>query len=245
MRSSAPFQPDDLADLDGLLDQATAVVAMWDIHAGARDPRIVGLRHDVDNRIEPAVDMAAWEAERGYRATYYILHTAPYWDNKALLERSLHTISEQGHEIGIHNNALAESARTGRDPRLILVEAIVELQGYGYDIQGTVAHGDPGCYGPDGQVAFVNDQLFEECVRPEYVQPLEPVPLHQFGLAYDANWLGRGAYLSDSGGRWNPPGFQAAADLFPFLQGQLHILVHPDWWAEAFAPITLQEATHG
>lgn len=234
MHSSAPFRPDDLADLDGLLEQATAVVSMQEIHAGARDPRIIGLRHDVDNVIKPAVEMAHWEFERGYRSTYYILHTAPYWHDKDLLQKSLYLIAEFGHEIGIHNNALAESARTGRDPRLLLVEAIVELQGYGYEITGTVAHGDPACYGPDGQVAFVNDQLFEECVRPEYVQPLEPVSLASFGLAYDANWLGRAAYLSDSGGRWSQPGFDTVHDLFPFLQGQLHMLVHPDWWAEAF-----------
>ena len=59
-----------------------------------------------------------------------------------------------------------------------------------------------------------------------------------FDLDYDANWLDRGAYLSDSGGRWSAPGFDLVAQEFPF-PGQLHMLVHPDWWAKAFVPLYL------
>ena len=96
MRTHAPFRPDDLVALDGLLEQATAVVTMAEIHAGVSDPRIIGLRHDVDNVIEPAVEFALWEAERGYRSTYFVLHSAPYWQDKDLLQRSLHRIAERG-----------------------------------------------------------------------------------------------------------------------------------------------------
>jgi hypothetical protein len=236
MRPHAPFGPDDLDRLDELLEQAIAVVPMLDIHAGVRDPRIIGLRHDVDNAIEPAVDFAIWEAERGYRSTYYILHTAPYWQDKRLLKESLDTIADAGHEIGIHNNALAEYTRTGRDPRMILLDAMRELDELGHPAQGTVAHGDQDCRDRGGRIRFVNDQLFRECRRLEY----EPIPipattsLKHFGLAYDANWLGRAAYISDSGGIWSTP-FEAAAQAFPHPDGQLHMLIHPDWWAEAFA----------
>jgi hypothetical protein len=45
--------------------------------------------------------------------------------------------------------------------------------------------------------------------------------------------LSRGTYLSDSGGRWSQPFEQIAAERV----GQLHMLVHPDWWGEAFAPV--------
>jgi hypothetical protein len=64
---------------------------------------------------------------------------------------------------------------------------------------------------------------------------LRPASLADFGLEYDANWLGRAMYLSDSGGRWCDPGFDKIAAGFPY-EGQLHILVHPDWWVQAFAP---------
>jgi hypothetical protein len=237
VRSHAPFRADDLAHLDELLELATAVVPMADIHAGARDHRIIGLRHDVDNRIEPAVEFAAWEAERGYRATYYILHTAPYWQDKPLLQDALDAIADGGHEIGIHNNALAEHNRTGKDPRLILCEAILELQTYGHPVSGTVAHGDQDCRDETGRVRFVNDQIFTDCQRPELDPPPIAEPLSNFGLDYDANWLGRAAYLSDSGGNWSEPGYGATRMLFPPATGQLHMLVHPDWWDQAFTPL--------
>jgi hypothetical protein len=215
---------------------------MGHIAGGQRWDRVIGLRHDVDNVIEPAVEFAAWEAERGYRSTYFILHTAPYWKDKSLLVRSLELIAGCGHEIGIHNNAIAAASVCGRDPRMILADAVSELRGYGFDIRGTVAHGDSLCYGPDGMVRFVNDEMFTECVRETIGKPqrtvagvtLQPVPLSTFGLDYDANWLGSRVYLSDSGGKWSQPGFDETAEGFPFDR-QLQILVHPDWWPQAFA----------
>jgi hypothetical protein len=51
-------------------------------------------------------------------------------------------------------------------------------------------------------------------------------------LDFDANWLPRGDYLSDSGGRWSQP-FSEVAAAWP-ARGQLHMLVHPCWWTEAF-----------
>lgn len=238
MNARAPFQPHDLNDLDAcLLDRALAVVPMQQIQAGQRHPNIIGLRHDVDNVIKPAVDFARWEHERGYRSTYFILHTAPYWHNKTLLRKSLEMIADLGHEIGIHNNAFAASLLTGRDPADILAEAIHELRGYGHEITGTVAHGDSLCRDTSGAVRFVNDQLFRECRRRELAQTIGGFPaggssLADFHLDYDANWIGRHTYLSDSGGRWSQP-FQTVADGFPY-PGQLHMLVHPDWWGEAF-----------
>jgi hypothetical protein len=98
VRARAPFQPQDLQELDSrLLDKAVSVVPMGHIAGGQRWDRVIGLRHDVDNVIEPAVEFAAWEAERGYRSTYFILHTAPYWKDKSLLVRSLELIAGCGH----------------------------------------------------------------------------------------------------------------------------------------------------
>lgn len=241
MRTVEPFQQDDLAELDmRLLDRAARVVAMEDVAQGDTEPGVIGLRHDVDNVIEPAVAMAEWEAERGYRSTYFILHTAPYWDNKTLLQDSLAAISEQGHEIGIHCNALAEACETGRDPADILHQAIDELRSYGYPVTGVVAHGDRLCH----TVGFVNDEMFLESRRSSRGEPtrelggvhtvkLAPVSRERFGLEYDASWLPRADYLSDSGGRWSQP-FSEVAERFPTLKGQLHMLVHADWWPQAF-----------
>jgi hypothetical protein len=56
-----------------------------------------------------------------------------------------------------------------------------------------------------------------------------------FGFDYDPNWLPRGNYISDSGGEWSQS-FNDVAEAWP-TQGQLHILVHPCWWREAFVGV--------
>jgi len=225
-----PFQPQDLACLDvQLLDKAYAVREMAWIAAGVTSNHVIGLRHDLDNILEPAVDFAMWEAERGYKATYFVLHGTAYWDDKRLLRESLEVIAEHGHEIGLHNNALAEASTTGQDPRAILAGALDELRGYGFDVRGTVAHGDSRCYS-GGKLAFVNDEMFRECGRGN---DRAVCSLKDFGLDYDASWLPRGSYLSESGGRWSAP-FDEFAAGFPY-DGQTHVLLHPCWWVQAFA----------
>ncbi len=239
MNSHAPFQPSDLWQLDALLSRAGAVVPMSEIADGNHDERVIGMRHDVDNDILPAVDMACWEQERGYRSTYFILHTAPYWEDKKKLVSALLAIHGLGHEIGFHLNAITEAISTAEDPIDIAQDAVDELRGYGYDVRGVVAHGDNACY----QHHFINDEIFTESRRPGYGAAdrvvggvkLDPISRVELGFDYDPNWLPRGDYISDSGGKWSQP-FDALADRFP-LEGQLHMLVHPDWWKEAFVTV--------
>lgn len=236
MREREPFQQDDLAALGSFLDRSVAVVTMEDVWVGTRSDQMIGMRHDCDNEIESAVRMAEWEAERGYRATYYILHTAPYWDDKPLLTESLERIAECGHRIGIHNDAITAGFQTRRDPVAVLTEAVEELRGYGHAVESTVAHGHRLCH----IAHYVNDELFVECRRADYghisrLGGITPVSLAELGLLFDANWLHRGDYLSDSGGEWSQP-FIEAAEAWP-TRGQLHMLVHPCWWSECWEKV--------
>lgn len=255
MRERAPFQASDLAELDMLLlDRAQAVIAMEDVHDGNRDPRCIGLRHDVDgtsrqtrDALATAVKIAGWEAERGYRSTYYVLHTAPYWGAAGFAD-SLHRIAEYGHEIGIHSNALAEALRTGHDPDTILAVAIGELRALGFRVRGVAGHGDPFCNRDraPGEITFANDEQFLECARPQEGDPdrtisrgkitlkLKPRPLADFGLEYEALKI---AYrereilpfrISDSGGRWLNPGWEETVE---------------KWNADRFRYPSLAEAT--
>jgi hypothetical protein len=235
------FSARDLAQLDTiLLPPARAVVSMQEIHAGARDEDVIGLRHDVDDNpgaLQTALKLADWEAARGYRSTYFILHTARYWRDERTLRPALEQIAAAGHELGIHANALTVALRAGGDPAEILHAALERLRGYGFPIVGVAPHGDPACH----RAGFVNDELFAECPRPDWGAPdreltldgrtvqLQPRPLADFGLRYETYRLPHGRYLSDSGGAWNVPP-ESVAD----GPGQLHILQHPDWWSRAF-----------
>lgn len=243
MRTQSPFRSDDLREFDErLLSQADGVVSIDEARANLTNHRIIGMRHDVDNDLHPAVAMAEWEHERGYTATYFILHSAPYWQDKDLLRESLERIAGAGHEIGFHTNALATALLTGRDPADIVAEGVGELRSYGYTVKGVVAHGDALCHKVAG--GFVNDELFAECVRPSYGHPervlewqgrqvkIERRSWAEFGFEYDPNWLSRALEISDSGGRLHFD-FDEVVEAFPLPNGQIQCLAHPCWWREA------------
>lgn len=247
MNLQAPFTPADLEELHTeLFSRADRVVPMRDVFMGDTDAKVIGLRHDVDDNpgsFQTALKMAEWEFEHGYSSTYFLLHGSYYWD-EALVEAK--RFEELGHEVGIHVNGIAEALRRREDPHRILARAVHELRNAGVRVVGCVAHGDPLC----GKAHFVNDEMFLESPRPRVgapdrmiehegvVCPLQPVSRSVYGLEYDANWLSRGDYISDSGGHWNPreDSFDRAVDHFSEA-GQLHMLIHPDWWSEAFAPL--------
>lgn len=244
MRACEPFQCDDLEQLDGLLGRADAVVSMREIHAGAHGRQVIGLRHDMDNMFRPSLELARWEHDRGYRATYFVLHDAPYWDDPGLRD-GLEEIASLGHEIGIHANAIAEALRTGGDQHGILENAVGRLRSWGHRVTGVAAHGDPLCH----RAGFVNDEQFVECARPDQGAPdrllrlnghrvrIEPRPLAAYGLEYETLRVGdRRLYLSDSGGAWNVR-WDDLCSMFPHPDGQLHILMHPCWWEQAFTAV--------
>ena len=248
MNVSSPFQASDLEELDArLYSQADRVVPMRDIWKGDTGRRVIGLRHDVDDNpgsFETALAMAKWEMEHGYSSTYYLLHGSHYW-NADNLWRAVE-FEELGHEVGIHVNAIAEALRVRRSPEWILIEALGDLRSVGVRVEGCVAHGDPLCRHRNGKVRFVNDEMFTESPRPEFGKPsrcvinekiavlIEPRSRSDFHLGYDANWLPRSNYLSDSGGKWSQP-FDLVCKTFG--AGQLHVLIHPDWWSNAFVGV--------
>lgn len=249
MRAVGPFDQRDLDALDTLFQMADRVVPMRDIHKGDSNPRTIGLRHDVDDNpgsLETAVRMAEWEFEHGYSSTYYLLHDSHYWNDEMLVLAE--HMQELGHEIGLHVNAISIALRDNRIPGAVLLEALEYLR-TSVRVVGCVAHGDMDwCY-HKGDLLYVNDEMFSESARPDLGAPdrtitakngvrLRLVPLSRevFGLEYDANWLPRGDYMSDSGYTWRPMFEEVKAR---FGEGQLHVLVHPDWWARAFQGVTV------
>lgn len=273
-KTSRRFGLEDLAPLEDLFEQATAVVGMGQVHRGARDPSIIGLRHDVDRDLEATLSFAAWEAERGYRATYFLLPTAAYWHGGREGELSIYerpnwpkpsrelaeavkVLAGLGHEIGFHNNALAAALASGEgtDPGKILRHELKALRSLGVEVKGVAAHGDPACWDKAGAgrvCLFANYEMFLECPAPVRGEPdrrivsrlgeldLEPVSLAEYGLDYESFYLPRSVLISDSrcvkrlafyGGELDPlEGDGAWDDLELPREGQLHALLHPEWW---------------
>jgi len=162
----APFTAEDLRELDErLLSKADYVVQMRE--AVVPYQGLLGLRHDVDNTFEPCVQLAEWEAERGYHATYYILHDSPYW-NTPELRPGLERIADLGHEIGLHTNAIAVALQTGRCPHEIVAGALDRLRYWGHDVVGVVAHGDPQI-ADDGRRRGAGDEIDHEFPEVEIV----------------------------------------------------------------------------
>lgn len=114
-----------------------------DTYRRHRSPAIA-LRHDVDYSLDSALELACWEAEHGIRATYFLLHTAPYWDDPRLLDKCAQ-LADFGHEIGLHTNLLPAWYEHGGAPEEQLTAVLARLRAGGLAITGSAAHGDPLC----------------------------------------------------------------------------------------------------
>jgi hypothetical protein len=258
MNRYGPFTRADLDELGAFYDTTHGVIAMREVLAGNRHPKVVAVRHDVDNHqhaLATAVELARWEAENGWRSTYFLLHTAAYWLDGRWREAA-DTIAGLGHEIGLHVDAVAYALEHGGDPHNIVSAALHEMRAAGHTVTGIVGHGNQLCH----RAAFANDEQFTECVRDNMGAPdrvlrygtrtlkLDPRPLADFGLEYESIGLrcvdsGDGVmrtrrgqlYNTDSGGKWYYPFEDTVRKFRRVRDGQLHLLVHPDHWSQAFA----------
>jgi hypothetical protein len=209
---------------------------------------VVLVRHDIDHDYETALALAAWEHDRGIRATYCVLHTAWYYgelrngryehtDELVRLCRQLH---EWGHEVNLHNNAVVVALEKGCDPVRLLQEELDFIRGEGVPVVGTAMHGDALCR----KLGFRNCEIFREAVREEFGGPrtvshggasveLGAVGYADLGLTYEAYDMAWGRYVTDSGGalrsRLDVPGLARIAhpDGPQCVTG---VLTHPVWW---------------
>ena len=230
VRTHAPFRPDDLVALDGLLEQATAVVTMGEIHAGAgpADHRPAPRRRQRDRACrrdgltgKPSAATARPISSSTRRPTGRTSRCfAARWRRSPARAR---VRDPQRRARGVGEDGPRPEDDPGRgDHRAALL---------GFDVAGTVAHGARDCYGPRSLV-FVNDQLFRECVRPEY-EPGCQLRLPSRASAWPTTRTGSSGARHLRLGRALVAGLRDGRLGLP-LAGQLHMLVHPDWWGEAF-----------
>jgi hypothetical protein len=197
------------------------------MRAFARGEGDLALRHDVDSRLESALALARLERERGLRATYFVLHTAPYWRDPSLLPQ-LRRLQDLGHEIGFHNDLVTLQLVEGLDAREVLGRELERLRAAGIEVVGAAAHGSPWCH----RLGFHNNYVFAGWDEPvpgfpstEVPQKLDPA---EFGLEYEAYHVPNDVYFSDStfveGRRAHP------ADLRLDAGKRTIVLVHPCHW---------------
>jgi hypothetical protein len=205
----------------------------------ARGRGNLGLRHDVDLRLDSALVLGALEHERGIRATYFVLHTAPYWDRPDVVDR-LRELQELGHEIGFHNDLVTAQRVHGQDPRRILSAALERLRAGGLDVVGAAAHGSPWCH----RLGFHNNYVFEGWDEPLPGFPSTDVPdkldPREFGLEYEAYHVAADRHLSDSSfdsrrRRWHPAELVGES---PNPAECVVVLVHPCHWDRGVAAKT-------
>lgn len=219
---------------------------------------LIALRHDVDYDLDLALEMSYWEHEWGICSSYYLLHTADYWQDNRFYEKCLQ-IQEFGHEIGLHLNVLTEWME-GKidDVGLRLKNLLQELREAGVIISGISPHGDRCCY----EKAFINYWGFAELLpdnpqsewglsaegirvdeKPFQIQypttheliredgerfPLWSLSMQELGLHYEAMHVPYDAYYTDSGGNWSRSRDPLTAR--SLQKGRHQILIHPIYW---------------
>jgi hypothetical protein len=137
-------------------------VTLFELHDRFADKNLIALRHDVDHDLDIALEMSWYEHRIGFKATYYILPDAKYWEDQRLVEKCLQ-IQDFGHEVGLHINILTDWITGVTDnPYTRLMELLTPLREAGLKISGISSHGDKLCYIHN----YINYWLFQE-LRPE------------------------------------------------------------------------------
>jgi len=97
----------------------------------------IGLKHDVDTRLDIALEMAEFEKSQGVKSTYFMLHTADYYPDYSVFRE----IQDLGHEIGFHNDLITKYLKEGIQPKDYLKNELRRLKKEGIEIHGTCSHG--------------------------------------------------------------------------------------------------------
>lgn len=188
------------------------------------EPGFFYLRHDVDDDIERSLLMSRLEYKHNLTATYFLLTPCAYEhlpkNYYGYLEngRIIHSkklidyckaFQDFGHDVGLHNDLVALSLKTGVRPDILLEQELEYFRKNGIEIKGTAAHGNPLAR----LLKFNNRELFYSCVRKGWEVgreltykgnrvKLHSISMSDYDLEYEAYSLPRDSRVADSGGHW-------------------------------------------
>jgi len=211
---------------------------------------VIGLRHDVDIDLNVAYAFSQIESSLGFRSTYFILHTAPYYlanqNNMAIHTNNIIPLlkkmqDERHFEIGWHNDLVTLQVIYNINPVTFLHNELNWLRSNGLTIVGTAAHGSNYCK----TYHYMNFYFFTDFTYPlvpgrenNVIVPKESKNITlikgnmaDFDLKYEAYFLNNNKAFSDAsitgGIRWNI----GMLDLTQLQAGdRVIILLHPIHW---------------
>lgn len=182
------------------------------------------LRHDVDDDIDAALQMALLEKEHGIRAAYFLLPPSPSQSSanyygviddsglrpgEAVVEQARQLV-DWGHEVGLHNNFAELAVHLKCDVAELIREQVEFFRARGIELKGTAAHGSPFFH----ENGFISFEIFAEgVVKAGYERgrtisvdgvelKLHSLNLADFGFGYEAYSLPYEIGLSDASCVW-------------------------------------------
>jgi hypothetical protein len=212
--------------------------------------KAIYIRHDVDSNHRLARDFSFMEYENNIRSTYFLLHTADYFDYSDSLSLTLSCILSNNHEIGFHNDVLSEWWKDRNKNIIDIIEKPLEYLRQFAEVKATSCHGAREHY----DRKYFNYQLWTQwnASSNEGFEVVWPqISLYSVELLYEAYFLPYTHYFSDSGNNWigyvtkKPKPFERAAlyskDNFGSNvinewnkeeKGLFQVLIHPEHWEE-------------
>jgi peptidoglycan/xylan/chitin deacetylase (PgdA/CDA1 family) len=209
--------------LEKALKNGYKIIRFKDLPLNLNEKRVILLRHDVDSRLDRALECARLEKSLGVSATYFIrVHSPQYNPFEYKSYKILREIKETGHEIGLHYEVVYLNYLTGEDMLNLLerekkvLESIINeeiksaapLSVVGYE----VAEGGPMELG----LPLKEDPLKEpnSWERISLFHPYLPEVANTFKL------------IHESGGKWSPK----CAHLLIGKEVKIQLLTHPQYW---------------
>jgi len=137
------------------------------------------VRHDVDDKVNLAIEIADIEHSQGIRSTYYFRYRGDDSERNALL-----SIRSMGHEIGFHYETLAKAGGDKEWAVRLFKDQLAALREIA-DIKTVCPHGSRG---------YRNHKIMSEYLQRECAL---------IGDAYLDVDFGNLDYYSDSGNQWH------------------------------------------
>ncbi len=195
-------------ELIRLLQETGYAVKGYDDYAGSG--RCVILRHDVDNSLEKALDMARVEHQMdGIRSTYFLLLTGSFYNVFSLKGmKIIEEILSCGHEIGLHFDEVIYPELMGNAGAIrekISIEADILSKAVGRPITKVSMH------------------------RPSKSILESNLAIPGIINTYSEKFFKEFKYLSDSRRRWREPVEEIIREQ---SHKRLQILLHPFWYNE-------------